>query len=394
MNASAPAPAIGRLPPDWARPMQDPECFAAEQARFAHVWTFLGLTTDLAADGDWFRTSIGMRSVFVQRMHGQLKGFENRCAHRSYPIRVADRGNGPIVCGLHGWRYDDEGRAQGIPRCQQVFGVVSRALNAGLAPIDIAVCGSLVFGRFPGPLATESLESFLGVCFPILSLLSRHEGRPLQGTRVVEAHWKLCMHLSLDDYHLAAVHPTTLGKGGRYLDPAKIGYSRAGSHSVFHTASTGLDEMVAALSRGPAHAMRYLVVHLMPGLTLSHFRLRDGYCLCVLSHYAPIGQRRSVLRFWTFSSPLGREATLMPRLLRPLREWVLRRISMYFSRRVFGEDALAAERLQTNAMTFTDAALIGRLEQRVAWYEDAYRDIMQGKPAGEPDPPGAGSARP
>jgi phenylpropionate dioxygenase-like ring-hydroxylating dioxygenase large terminal subunit len=74
----------------------------------------------VAADGDWFRASLATRSVFVQRFGPELKGFENRCVHRSYPLRDADRGNGPIVCGFHHWRYDHEGRALGIPLCDEL----------------------------------------------------------------------------------------------------------------------------------------------------------------------------------------------------------------------------------------------------------------------------------
>ena len=41
------------------------------------------------------------------------------------------------------------------------------------------------------------------------------------------------------------------------------------------------------------------------------------------------------------------------------------------------EDAQVVEQLQTNAPTFTSSALIGSLEERVVWYETAYRDIME-----------------
>ncbi len=85
--------------------------FRAERERLAHVWTFLGRSHEAAGDGDWFRTTIATRSVFVQRFGDDLRGFENRCAHRSFPLRTADKGNGPIVCGFHHWRYDRDGAA-------------------------------------------------------------------------------------------------------------------------------------------------------------------------------------------------------------------------------------------------------------------------------------------
>ena len=57
----------------------------------SNIWTFLGFVHDVAKDGDWFRASLATRSVFVQRFGNELRGFENRCAHRSFPLRTSDR---------------------------------------------------------------------------------------------------------------------------------------------------------------------------------------------------------------------------------------------------------------------------------------------------------------
>jgi phenylpropionate dioxygenase-like ring-hydroxylating dioxygenase large terminal subunit len=379
MPDSEQRPAPSGLPPDWADATHRPDAFEAEQKRFAHVWTFLGLTTDVEREGDWFRASIGARSVFVQRIRGVLKGFENRCAHRFFPLRVADKGNGPIVCGFHHWRYDDEGRALGIPVCEAVFGVVSRQLNAGLTRIDVAVCGTLVFGRFPAPEATSTLEDYLGDCFPILEALSRTSRRPYHFARPVEAHWKLCMHIAVDDYHLAAVHPTTFGKGGNYLDRGKITYTRIGPHSIYQSIG-GPDafvDMRDSLMNGTAQSDHYIVVHLMPGLVLSHAHVWDGYYVCGLTHFAPVSHHRSMQRTWIYPSPLGLGAGRLPRVLHAGGlDAVLLRIACRYGKFILGEDAQASERLQTNASTFTGSVLIGRLEERVQWYETAYREIM------------------
>jgi hypothetical protein len=51
-------------------------------------------------------------------------------------------------------------------------------------------------------------------------------------------------------------------------------------------------------------------------------------------------------------------------------------VAFHYGRYILAEDAQAAERLQTNASTFLDSPLIGRLEERVQWYETAYREII------------------
>ena len=73
---------MARNYPVWARSLVDPESFENEQIRLGQVWTLLGVPTDSANDGDWFRTILGGRSIFVQRFGDDLRGFENVCAHR------------------------------------------------------------------------------------------------------------------------------------------------------------------------------------------------------------------------------------------------------------------------------------------------------------------------
>ena len=126
---------------NWPDTLIDPARFRDEQARLARIWTFLGFTHDVAKDGDWFRATIATRSVFVQRLGDELRGFENRCAHRSFPLRNADKGNGPIVCGFHHWRYDKNGEVVEVPQCA-LFGPSPGELAARLNPIEIDTCAS------------------------------------------------------------------------------------------------------------------------------------------------------------------------------------------------------------------------------------------------------------
>jgi phenylpropionate dioxygenase-like ring-hydroxylating dioxygenase large terminal subunit len=100
-----------------------------------------------------------MRPVFVQRFGGKLCGFENICAHRSYPLRRAASGNGPLICPYHHWQYDGERRATGIPQCTELFGKPPPELGARLTPIELATCGPLLFGRFPSVDTAPSLAA-------------------------------------------------------------------------------------------------------------------------------------------------------------------------------------------------------------------------------------------
>ena len=269
-------------------------------------WTRLAPADALPNDDDWITAVIDGRSVFVQRLGDQLRGFENICAHRFYPLRTESRGNGPIRCGFHHWRYDEHGSLRGAPQCVEHFGVKPGQLNAGLNPIELrsrdghlfgrlapaprcdeplrhapmgddwalpmsdpaayareqAVlkagwnflgcagerpprgdanlettrCGDFVFGR-PKGAGGPDLEAFLSLLFPILSVLSKTAGPRHRAVFRVAANWRLWVHITLDDYHLLAIHPKTLGANGFRLRET-MGYHRADPHSAMFAGNT------------------------------------------------------------------------------------------------------------------------------------------------------------
>jgi phenylpropionate dioxygenase-like ring-hydroxylating dioxygenase large terminal subunit len=376
------ASGIGGIPADWARTTTDPQAFRFEQDRLSHVWTFLGLTRDVARDGDWFRASLATRSVFVQRFGDELSGFENRCAHRGYPLRNADKGNGAIVCGFHHWRYDQAGRALGIPLCEELYGGIPRELDAKLKPIEIATCGSLVFGRFPAPHATESLEDFLGPGFPILAAMSQMPAAPIYISNPVKANWKLCLHITFDDYHGVAVHPGTFGKLG-YLRRYNITYARFGLHScsINRPDPQALEKMAAECRDGTFRSAYYRIFQIMPNLILSHFRSDGQFWFCIVQQYVPVAHDRSVLRAWLYPAPFPADRSALDERTRPLTDPLRRLAVAHYFRKISREDHAVCERTQEIAHQLGEPPIIGALEERIVWFEESYRRLMEGAPS-------------
>ena len=369
------------LPPDWARTLVDPAAFAQEQARLAHAWTFLGLTHDLARDGDWITASLATRSVFVQRFGDQLRGFENVCAHRFHPLRTAERGNGPLTCGFHHWRYDGEGRALGIPICEEAFGTVSRALDARLNPIEIATCGTLVFGRFPALHATQSLEDYLDEAFAVLAALS-----PGRNTATLshpfKANWRLGLHVTLDDYHFVAVHPKTFGRAG-YLKRSDLTYARFGLHSAYLQTNkeSAWPDYVAGCRDGTLVASHYTILQILPNLILGHSHTDGPHYVCVLQQIVPVAHDRSLSRAWIYSAPFDGRHSWFTRFARPITDPVRRRIVNRVVRGIYREDAEVCERLQAVAHQVDTPPRLGALEERIAWFEESYRALTTPPPA-------------
>jgi phenylpropionate dioxygenase-like ring-hydroxylating dioxygenase large terminal subunit len=364
---------------NWPHTLIDPAAFRREQTQLSRIWTFLGLSTDVLKDGDWFRATLGTRLVFVQRFGAKLAGFENRCAHRSFPLRNADRGNGPIVCGFHHWRYDQDGRAIGIPMCREFFGVEPRELDARLNPVEIATCGSLIFGRFSAAGDAESLDDFLGESFPILEAMSKSAVEPQHFTRSVKANWRLCYHASVEDYHIVAVHPSTFGKSG-YLRRENIGYFRFGRHSAFSTIPDPdqLTRMAAECRNGTFVSVNYRVFHIFPNLVVSHFRADAQYWYVLLLQYVPVAMDHSLMRAWIFPAPFAANRAKHDRWTRPFTDPVRAIAVRYFVGKVLKEDNAVCEKLQSIAGQIQSAPRLGALEERLAWFEEAYAESTRG----------------
>ncbi|MGH6725786.1 MAG: aromatic ring-hydroxylating oxygenase subunit alpha [Pseudolabrys sp.] len=339
----------------------------------------LGLTSDAPNDGDWFRSTLGGRSVFVQRFGNELRGFENRCAHRFYPLRIAETGHGVIRCGFHHWRYDKDGRAVGIPQCLELFGKSPRELGARLNPVEIATCGVLVFGRFAAPDADETLEHYLGDGFAILQAMTAGARPTPRLTRAIAANWKLCFHMTLDDYHIVAVHPHSFGRSG-YLKPERVHYFRFGRHSTF-LESGSLTALAAQCRDGSYRPSDYRILQIFPNLVIAQLCVaRTWYVF--MQQYRPATHDKTSMRAWAFPTPFpAMDANRLDRLLRlAARPW-LPPFIRYFWSKLMREDHDVCERLQTNAHQIVGSPILGKQEERIAWFEEVYAEAVAPTPA-------------
>ncbi|MCW5733933.1 MAG: Rieske 2Fe-2S domain-containing protein [Enhydrobacter sp.] len=361
------------IPDDWTRPIVDSAAFAEEQRLLASVWTFLGMASDAEKDGDWFRASIATRSVFVQRFGTELRGFENVCAHRFMPLRNADHGNGPIVCGFHHWAYDQQGRAVGIPHCRELYDVLPQELGARLARIELATCGQMIFGRFPHPRASESLEEYLGSGFAVLAAGSLARVRPYHLKIPLAANWRLGAQISLDDYHSPAVHPRTFGREG-YIRRQDISYHRFGLHSayLYSTQADGLEQIARACREGTYYPKYYTILQFVPNVLMAFFRTDFDHYHCVILLYEPVGHDRTIVHAWAYPAPVPGHRPWTRALTDPVRSFIVRQyIAM-----VLREDNLVCERIQGVAHQIGRAPLLGRLEERIGWFEETYRELL------------------
>lgn len=371
-TANSPRPGRGgSISPHWARALTGDREFREEQAMLGHCWTLLGITPDLKKDGDWFRTTLGGRSVFVQRFGDAIRGFENRCAHRFYPLRTSDKGNGPIVCGFHHWHYNQNGHAVGIPNCLELFGTHPLNVGAKLVTLDIATCGSLIFGRFPGGRSSECLEEYLGEGFPILNAMCAMPGRPQRLNDRIAANWKLSMEITLDDYHNVAIHHRE-----RYARNSEIGYFRFGLHSAHFTGHADtLASMSMACRENRYSPSDYRIFNIFPNLAVSIFNARP-YWFCHVQLFAPTSPGQTHHRGWLFQTGLPAKERVLDRWTRPFSDVSRAYLVRHFTKKIGDEDHRACEQMQTIAHQFEGSPILGAHEKRIEWFEESYEAAM------------------
>jgi phenylpropionate dioxygenase-like ring-hydroxylating dioxygenase large terminal subunit len=362
------------LPDDWAKTLSEPAEFCREQADLATVWTFLGLASDIPRDGDWFRATLATRSVFVQRFGSELRCFENICQHRYYPLRTSARGNGRIVCGFHHWHYDKEGRLVGAPMSKEVFGKLPREMDVCLNRLELATCGDLVFGRFAG--GTGTLDDSLGELAPVLEAMTAAAGKRVFAEMPIAANWKLYFHATLDDYHVAAVHPNTLGKAGPVL-PRHVCYTRLGFHSayIYSDDPAEFDRVIAECRDGTYRSGSYFIIQVLPNLAVFHAGGFADFWHCGILNAVPEAHDRSSCRTWMWVSPFPTATPWRSGKTRALAQRLVLRFAAAYSKRVHREDHRVCEEMQKVADQLGKGPIIGRLEERIGWFENALRSV-------------------
>lgn len=365
----------------WVAAAVSKQAFDHEQEQISKVWNLVGYVSDIPNNGDWFTTTLGQYSIFVQRDEDRIVAFENKCAHRFYPLRNAKKGNGPIVCGFHHWRFNMSGEAIGIPKSIALFGGKPREVCKRLNTLDVETCGELIFARFPNPTHQETLAEFLGEGYGLIAALGSPRIKPYRFEQDVPTHWKFLHHISLDDYHPVAVHPDTFGKNG-YLKPETVQYFRFGRHSAFfHTSETvSLSEVSAACAANTFQPRHYMIVNIFPNFLISCYDAKDifgvNHWYASAIRYRALSPSRTMVESWLYPTIFDEPKTRMSVALRPMVDRFMPPIVAYFAKKIMREDNVICAGLQATAHQIRDEQLLGTFERRIGWFEEAYADLL------------------
>lgn len=154
---------------------------------------------------------LGLPILLTRDDASPVRAFHNRCPHRAVAFRDPSQGSAAcrrLICPYHGWTYDLAGRLLAAAR-QAEFPEPFDLEAWPLQPLGCQVRAGMIWvaiGDDPLPLE-QQLDLVLEEAGPVLE-----QPRLLLALEELElaCNWKIAHDNTLDDYHVAIAHPTTL----------------------------------------------------------------------------------------------------------------------------------------------------------------------------------------
>ena len=342
---------------DAARLYTSAGYFAAEQETLArHCWQFVGTTDQLAQTDAWVRTRVWGVDVFVQNFHGELRGFSNVCQHRGFPIRREREGRGPAICGFHAWNYDEHGVPIGVSRNAELFRFTrEERRDMALPPVRVETVGKLVFAALRDEV--PPLREYLGRYASLIETVTGRMGsRRQRATAEPRANWKLSYEVTLDEYHVQFVHPESFRADA--IPVWGCVYERDGLHSQLlrrRTADWSFANFWSEAARGEYEFAGYKIHHIFPNLLIAVSRGN-----MVITTFLPLEHNHTATEDWMFEVEGD-----------PFDESYWESSLSAFAR-IGEEDRHVAEAQQQVMAQLRRPPVFGALEERVAWFHDAY----------------------
>lgn len=172
---------------------------------FTEFWHLVGHRKELVNHGDYLKVSSPIGDVVLFNDNGEVVAFDNKCPHRGAYIYSGRCGNQPNLCSYHGWTYNF-GRLN-IPNRESFVGC--QIDTADLNKYHIEWCGDFVFVSVQPKISID--DQLDGVREILEDVSFNINGRLDFNFYDYESYWPLSLENALEPYHIAMVHPNTLG---------------------------------------------------------------------------------------------------------------------------------------------------------------------------------------
>ncbi len=165
-------------------------------------------------------------ALIVRGDDAQVRAFANTCRHRGAQLCSDESADGcqdsAIVCPVHGWRWQLDGRLDAIPRRAAMMRTVD---HGDLVALPCAVRHGFVWVAWSD--AAPDLTDFLGPADRVLGGWQLEQWAQISDTSIaVDANWKTSVDMHNEAYHLDHLHPEL----APLVDPADVVFDPLGPH--------------------------------------------------------------------------------------------------------------------------------------------------------------------
>ena len=177
---------------------------------FQRMPLVLATTSELRQAGDYKALSVMDKPVLICRTaDGQIKAFENSCAHRGSQVVATGRGNAKrFVCPYHAWSYDNQGALKHV-LCEDDFGEIDKGSN-GLVELPCLERAGLIWVTLDSR-SKLSIDLFLCDYDEVLSHFDLSNWHFFDDRVLLGPNWKIAYDGYLDFYHIPILHRNTFG---------------------------------------------------------------------------------------------------------------------------------------------------------------------------------------
>jgi phenylpropionate dioxygenase-like ring-hydroxylating dioxygenase large terminal subunit len=338
-----------------------------QKSIFRSIWQCVGFIDDLQQHNDFITRFVGGRPVVIQNLKGELRAFDNICRHRHSIIQCDVKGNRSLTCPYHGWTYDDQGVARGIPNKDNFeSSSIDNHSKITLLRHRVETCGKFVFVSLSND--SVSLTDFLGESQAVLIEVSSSLGKKVDEFELLEkTNWKICVENTLDSYHVDIVHRTSLANMV-VREQEKI-LQCPHSHTIVGLSAQNdrrRQKLNSLLAQRPCKFEGYVHHLIFPNLTIA---TTQGMSFSV-QLFEPVSP--GVTRFTTSVFSINYENCPSA-----VAEALARQVAEY-NRQVFVEDQVICEAVQQGLERSDDShpGLLNSCESRILGFQRAYNAMM------------------
>ncbi len=334
---------------------------------FRKKWLFACLVDDIPNANDYYILNIGKHSIILYNTGKEFVALQNVCPHRFNRIFIDQKGNAPLVCPFHSWKFNIKEASQIKENTNQLS-----SSKPTLKRYAICLIGKFIFFHFEEK-PIESLLSQLNGLEEELHLVSEIIGNKIHEDLIPHnANWKIICENVIDRTHCTSLHKDTLVKIGYCVRPADEAV-RYGDNSKFilpPVMDKARELRDKFLNKNlPRKIQDNLYKHTLyfPNFTIGIY---EGLNITI-GNIIPKSATETDYRLLYYTSKINNQSKFTENLLNSMKIDTIE-----FGSQVFNEDKVILEQVQKGVLEAEHNGFVFESELRLKWFFETYNKYI------------------